>query len=66
MKVAEFFIVMGFGSALLLTWFLLANVLVVDLWTSVLAYIFFLLLGFGGVVANFIPEQYDEGEGKGT
>jgi len=52
-KLSTIFTGVGFGSAVLLVWFLLIGWIKTDFWLGLGAFIFFVLLGIGGA---FAPE----------
>ena len=57
---AEIFAVLGFGSAVLLIWLLLLGMLEVSFLAGLGAFVFFILVGFSGVIAEFAREKKGE------
>jgi len=59
-QLSTIFTGIGFGSAVLLIWFLLIGWIEVGLWLGMGAFIFFVLLGFGGAFAEAFQENLNK------
>lgn len=57
MDAGKFFTVFGFGSALVFVWMLVLGQVRTDFLSGAGAFIFFLLVGFGGWIAGFMEKK---------
>ena len=61
-KLSTIFTIIGFGSAVLLIWFLLVGWIEVGFWLGLGAFIFFVLLGFGGAFSEVYQENLNKNQ----